>query len=173
MQLGLSESARVTTAEESRFRIHYPNSRPRSSRIIALDEASFSHLKELRQQEWNDLHILRFIETMPPANPEHVLTVDGVLEDVEGNRVRLSQEIDGADVIVMVTSAGTVSDAAETIGLAAFVRHRMATGMIRNSEDVSEAELARTLKALRPFAAMLVVSSGDEYIPAILSALRA
>lgn len=173
MQLGLSESARVTTAEESRFRIYYPNSRPRSSRIIALDEASYAHLKDLREQEWNDLHILRYIETIPPSDPEHILTVDGVLEDVEGNQVRLSNEIEGADVIVMVTSAGTVSDAAETIGLASFVRHRMATGMIRNSDDASEEELARTLKTLRPFAAMLVVSSGDEYIPAILSALRA
>ena len=45
MQLGLSESARATTAEEARFRINYPNSRPRKSRVIALDKTA----EELRK----------------------------------------------------------------------------------------------------------------------------
>jgi hypothetical protein len=43
----LSESARMTTAEEARFRIDYPNSRPRAIKVIALDEPSERVVKRL------------------------------------------------------------------------------------------------------------------------------
>ena len=36
----LSESARMTTAAEARFRIDDPNSKPRADKVIALDPPS-------------------------------------------------------------------------------------------------------------------------------------
>src|SRR5258708_23687498 len=36
----VSESARATTAKEAGYRIDYPNSRPRSAKLVALDEKS-------------------------------------------------------------------------------------------------------------------------------------
>ena len=62
MQLNRSESARVTTASEARFRVDYPNSRPRVSRIIALDRESHAALLALKGQPWNGARFLRYVE---------------------------------------------------------------------------------------------------------------
>jgi hypothetical protein len=174
MQLGLSESARATTAQEARFRIDYPNSRPRKSRIIALDEAGLEALKKLTSDhQWpQGAHFLRYVEAKGASDSLKMLSVDAVLENFDGVRVNLVDEIADADVIVMVTTAGASAEAAEVIGNACFVRSKMTTGLVLNSHDVSAIDLARTLTAMRPFAAMLVISKGDEYVPEMLSALR-
>lgn len=173
MQLGLSESARATTAEEARFRIDYPNSRPRKSRIIALDSAGLEVLQTMaRQHIGSDAHFLRYVGMKSASDSLKMLPVDAVLEDIHGNEVNLADEIADADVVVMMTTAGASAEAAEVIGNACFVRNKMTTGLVLNSGDVSATDLARTLTAMRPFAAMLVVSSGNEYVAEMLSALR-
>jgi hypothetical protein len=101
-----------------------------------------------------------------------MLPVDAILEDGAGNRVNLADEIADADVIVMVTTAGASAAAAEVIGNACFVRNKMTTGIVLDAHDAPAIDLARTLTAMRPFAAMLVISNGDEYVPEMLSALR-
>ena len=45
--------------------------------------------------------------------------------------------------------------------------------LIIGSEERSNDELSKTLATLRPYASMLVIASGDEYIEEMLSALRA
>jgi hypothetical protein len=45
--------------------------------------------------------------------------------------------------------------------------------LIIGSEQKSDEDLSRTLAALRPYASMLVIASGDEYIEEMLAALRA
>lgn len=172
MQLGMSESARFTTAEEARFRIAYPNSKPRKSRIIALDAASLEVLRDLAGHAWNGAHFLRYVEAKGASDTLHMLPIDAILEDMDGNRVHLVDEIVDADVIVMVTSAGVAADAAEVIGNACFVRNKLATGLVLSSADISSEQLARTLTTMRPFAAMLVISNGAEYVAEMLSALR-
>ncbi len=173
MLLGLSESARATTAEESRFRIDYPNSRPRKSRIIALDAAGLEALQDVaRQRSWNGAHFLRYVEAKSATDSLKMLPVDAVLESADGKRVSLADELDEADVIVMVTTAGASAAAAAVIGNACFVRNKMTTGLVLSSADVPTIDLARTLTAMRPFAAMLVISNGDEYVVEMLSALR-
>lgn len=173
MLLGLSESARVTTAKEAGFRIAYPNSRPRTSRIIALDAASVEVLKNLEGHEWNNAHFLRFVEAKPFNDALPMLSMDAVLEDLTGKRVSMISEIENADVVVMVISAGSPADAAEMIGNACFVRNKLTTGLVLKSAEAGREGLAHTLHAMRPFAAMLVVSSGAEYVDAMLTALRA
>ena len=42
-----SESARMTTAQEARFRIEAPNSKPRAVKVIALDAPSEGVVKKL------------------------------------------------------------------------------------------------------------------------------
>jgi hypothetical protein len=44
-----TESARMTTAEEARFRVDYPNSKPRSVKVIALDPPSERVVKRLAE----------------------------------------------------------------------------------------------------------------------------
>lgn len=173
MQLGLSESARTTTAQEARFRIDYPNSRPRKSRIIALDPAGLEVLHALaKSHTGSDSRFLRYVGVKSATDSLKMLPVDAVLEDIHGNQVNLDGEIADADVVVMMTTAGASAEAAEVIGNACFVRNKMTTGLVLNSADVPAIDLARTLTAMRPFAAMLVVSSGNEYVAEMLSALR-
>ncbi len=45
--------------------------------------------------------------------------------------------------------------------------------LIIGGEQKSDEELSKTLAALRPYASMLVIASGDEYIEEMLAALRA
>jgi len=47
-----SESARMTTAEEARFRIDYPNSKPRAVKVVALDPPSEEVVKRLAKHPW-------------------------------------------------------------------------------------------------------------------------
>jgi hypothetical protein len=173
MQMGLSESARATTSEASRYRINYPNSRPRTSRIIALDAPSFEMLKVLTEKTWSDAHFLRYVAAKPAVESLQMLSIDATLEDADGRHVSLVDEIANADVIVMVTSAGAPAGAAEVIGNASFVRNKLTTGLVLNASDAGTDDLMRTLHAMRPFAAMLVVSTGLEYVDEMLSALRA
>jgi hypothetical protein len=49
----LSESARVTTAQEARFRIQTPNSKPRAVKVIALDGEAARLVDEISKQPWN------------------------------------------------------------------------------------------------------------------------
>lgn len=172
MQLNLSESARVTTADEARFRIDYPNSKPRVSRIIALDADSMATLRAIEHLPWNGARFLAYARSRPASESFPSLPVDAVLEDSSGNAFDLSAEVAAADVIVMVTTVGTAPEAAEVIGNACLVRGKRASGLVRmRGERI--ADLSPTLLALRPYAAMLVVSSGDEYIAEMLAALRA
>ena len=41
------------------------------------------------------------------------------------------------------------------------------------SPETSEADLSRTLSHMRPFAKMLVIASGQDYVEVMLAALRA
>ena len=54
----LSESARMTTAEQARFRVNYPNSRPRAVKVVALDAPSEAVVKRLSQAKWQSATFL-------------------------------------------------------------------------------------------------------------------
>src|SRR5207237_7249507 len=47
-----SESARMSSAAEARFRIDYPNSQPRVVKVIALDQASEQVVKRVAERSW-------------------------------------------------------------------------------------------------------------------------
>lgn len=167
-----SESARMSTAEEARFRVNYPNSRPRATKIIALDEESAATLKSFAGFPWNGARFLTFVAATSGGEGLQDLPVDATLADGAGNEVRLTDELTSADVVVMVTSEGKRAEAAAAIGNACFVRGIMTTGLILPRPGHEE-EVSRTLKNLRPYAAMLVVASDTDYIPEMLTALRA
>jgi len=135
MQLNLSESARVTTAAEARFRVDYPNSSPRATRVIALDDTSLAALTALKDHPWNGARFLRYVESRPVTESLPQLPIDALLVDVDGKPAKLSDEVAAADVIVMVTAAGSASEAAEIIGNACFVRGKRATGLVLTKLD--------------------------------------
>jgi hypothetical protein len=73
----------------------------------------------------------------------------------------------------MVSAAGGDAQAALLIGEACTVRKTTVIGLVLQSPSTTDEETSRTLKHMRPFATMLVIASGVEYVEAMLTALRA
>ena len=209
-----SESARMSSAAEARYRIDYPNSKPRVVKVVALDAASEHVVKHVAERQWQRATFFtsikfdgaptgadepgsgressarlrassdaRGVRTMElPRWPLTPLAstaagegskMQAWLSDLAGRTKALVEEVASADLVVMVSSAGTSAQAAAVIGEACAVRKVMTMALIIGSEERSNDELSKTLATLRPYASMLVIASGDEYIEEMLSALRA
>jgi hypothetical protein len=168
-----SESARMSSAAEARFRVDYPNSRPRAVKVVALDAASERVVKRVAQRPWQGATFFTAIrfEGSPPAEKGWSMTA--WLSDIAGRTKALVEEVASADLMVMVSSAGTCAQAAAVIGEACAVRKVMTMALVLGSEERSDEELSKTLATLRPHASMLVIANGDEYIEEMLAALRA
>jgi hypothetical protein len=167
-----SSCARAATAKEARFRLDYPNSKPRATKVIALDRESESALRTLQDRSWHGARFLSFAGASRLGAGLAQLTIDARLRDAAGREVDLVAEVESADSVIMMVGAGSSASAAEVIGNACLARGVMTTGLVIAGSDRS-AEVSRTLRNLRPFAAMLVVSSGSEYVAEMLTALRA
>src|SRR5262249_44743386 len=77
------------------------------------------------------------------------------------------------DLVVMVATAGQNAAAAAIIGEACSVKRVMTTALILAGASPSDEALSKMLAQLRPHVMMLVISSADEYIEDMLTALRA
>ena len=76
-----SACARAATAAELRYRVAYPNSRPRVSRIIALDRGAAEIMHAITEEPWQGAHFL----ILSPVQPR-----------LEEGEVRLTGANDGA-----------------------------------------------------------------------------
>jgi hypothetical protein len=168
-----SESARMSSAAEVRFRIDYPNSKPRAVKVVALDAASERVIKRVAERNWQQATFFTSLKFDGAPRSGEGWSMEGWLRDLAGRTKALVEEVASADLVVMVSSAGTCAQAAAVIGEACAVRKVMTTALIIGSEQHSDEELSKTLATLRPHASMLVIASGDEYIEEMLAALRA
>jgi hypothetical protein len=166
-----SESARVTTAAEAKFRINAPNSQPRAVKVIALDAASEQVLRRLARLQWTRASFLS--ASSFAAAPAPRFSMEGWLKDVAGRTTDLMHEIASADLVVMVTTAGEDAHAASIIGEACRLKRVMTTGLILGRASQPDEVLSKSLAMLRPHALMLVIASAEEYIEDMLTALRA
>jgi len=167
-----SESARMSSAAEARFRIDYPNSQPRVIKVVALDPASERVVKRVAQRTWQRANFFTSLKYDSNAGGES-WSMKAWLSDLAGRAKALVEEVASADLVVMVSSAGTSAEAASVIGEACAARKVMTMALIIGSEQKSDEELSKTLASLRPYASMLVIAGGDEYIEEMLAALRA
>ena len=166
-----SESARMSSAAEARFRIDRPNSRPRAVKVIALDAASERVVKELAGGPWQNATFLT--ASAFSGAPRRGEPFSSWLNDLAGRTKDLVDEVNSADLVVMVATAGESAAAAALIGEACGVKHVMTTALILGGASSSDDTLSKMLAQLRPYAMMLVISSADEYIKDMLTALRA
>jgi hypothetical protein len=164
----LSQSARATTREESRYRIDAPNARPRTVKIIALDRPSAAVLRRLAQQDWRNATFLTALSGVDAAQPVGVW-----LAGLAGDTVSLIEEIASANVVVTLSNAGENSEMAGVVAEACRAHGKMLTALVLDAESAPAATLLKTLVPLRPHAAMLVVAQGEDYVEAMLTALRA
>src|ERR1700740_504088 len=103
-----SESARMSSTAEAKFRIEAPNSRPRAVKVIALDAASERVVKELARDSWQGATFLpasAFAGAASGNAPER-FSLGGWLNDLAGRTKNLVEEIASADLVVMVARAG-------------------------------------------------------------------
>jgi hypothetical protein len=163
----LNSCARAATAAEARYRISYPEFARRNSRVIALDERAAVIVGRMAGQRWSGGHFLAF-EAAVPANGSGSDVADARLLRADGAGVLLSEELDGADVVVMVATVQASSEAASIIGDACAARSIMSAGLIVPGTGSTDA----VVSALRPNAMVLVILQNDDDIPEILSALR-
>jgi len=163
--------ARATTAAEAKFRIDAPNSQPRNVKIIALDAPSERVAKHLATRQWNRASF--FTASAFAPRDAQKFSMDGWLKDLAGRTKSLVDEVASADLVVMIAAAGESAQAAAIIGEACGVKHVMTTVLILGSDSTSDEALAKSLAQLRPYAMMLVIANGDDYIEDMLIALRA
>jgi hypothetical protein len=168
-----SESARMSSAAEARYRVDYPNSHPRVTKVIALDAASERVVKRLAERAWQRAAFFTAPAFDGAPRGGEGWTMQAWLSDLAGRTKALMEEVAAADLVVMVASAGTAAQIAAVIGEACAARKVMTTALIIGSEQASDAALSKTLASLRPYASMLVVANGDDYIDEMLVALRA
>jgi hypothetical protein len=164
----LSESARATRREESRFRIDAPNARPRAIKVIALDQPSERVLRRLAEGDWANAMFLR-----APAGTARSQPVGGWLAGLAGETMNLIEQIASADTIVTLSTAGENSEMAGVVAEACRAQGKLLTALILDVDGGPEANLLKTLVPLRPYAAMLVVAHGEDYVETMLTALRA
>jgi len=168
-----SESARMSSAAEAKFRINAPNSTARAVKVIALDTPSERVVKELAAAPWRRASFLTASAFSGAPQRGERFSMGGWLNDLAGRTKDLVDEVEGADLVVMVATAGQNAAAAAIIGEACNVKHVMTTALILGGAASSDETLSKMLAALRPHAMMLVISSADEYIKDMLTALRA
>jgi hypothetical protein len=168
-----SESARMSSAAEAKFRINAPNSQARAVKVIALDAPSERIVKQLAAAPWQRASFLTASAFAGTPAKSGRFSMDGWLADLAGRTKNLVDEVDTADLVVMVATAGESAAAAALIGEACSVKHVMTTALILGGAGSSDETLSKMLSALRPHAMMLVISSADEYIKDMLTALRA
>jgi hypothetical protein len=166
-----SESARMASAAEARYRIDAPNSRPRAVKVIALDHPSERVVQALARQSWNSASF--FTASAFGDAPRQGESFSGWLSDLAGRTKNLIEEVNGADLVVMVSTAGENAGAASIIGEACSLKRVMTTALVLGGTNISDDVLSKTLSQLRPWALMLVIASAEEYIADMLTALRA
>jgi hypothetical protein len=168
----LSESARMASAAEARFRIDAPNAKPKRVKVIALDRPSEAVVKHLAQKQWNGATFFT-ASAFAGAPPAGSFSMQGWLSDLAGRTKDLIDEVKTADLVVMVATAGENAQAAALIGEACSLERITTTGLILGGASASDEMLSKTLSQMRPWSLMLVIASAVDYIEDMLVALRA
>lgn len=169
-----SESARVTTAHEAKYRVQYPNSKRRAVKVIALDAASADVIDELAKKDWNGATFFRapsFTSKAEPGQTDAGMTA--WLNDLAGRALDLVSEVATADFVVVVSAAGEDARAVSVIADACNVHHKTLVALVVPHAGASDADISASMAHLRPFSRMLVIAHDTDYITAMLTALRA
>jgi hypothetical protein len=165
----LSESSRMTTAAELRFRVQAPNAKARATTIVALDAAGEAFVRRLSEDRWNHATFLTAAVADPAAEAD---ADDGWLATLDERRTRVRDAVEAADQVIMVATAGGTAAAASMIGRACSRRRVTTTALIVGAAQASDGEISKTLAQLRPWSLMVVIANTDDYVTDMMTALR-
>ncbi|MGE3840200.1 MAG: hypothetical protein AB7I50_01300 [Vicinamibacterales bacterium] len=150
-----SESARMSTAAEARFRVPTAATSGRVVHVVALEPKMDAVVARLSSTAGASTRA--FSSASVPtagATDEHL------------------DAITAADLVVMVAAEGGRADAASAIGEACSRKRVMTTALVLHADRVDDAALSKTLAQVRPWALMVVVTSDHAYLEDILGAFR-
>jgi hypothetical protein len=99
-----SESARMSSAAEARYRIDAPNSKAALGQGDRARHAERARVKELSQRQWNRASF--FTASAFGGTPKQGESFSGWLSDLAGRTKNLIEEVNSADLVVMVAAAG-------------------------------------------------------------------
>ncbi len=156
--------ALAATAAEARFRIDAKPQTPRATSVVALDDGAMVLVRKLAGQEWNAARFLGLPEATPAGE-----YADLQLRTVDGDAVRLSDELARADFVMMIATEGAGAAAATTIGDACTLRGIMTAGLVVGTNG----ESGPALTALRPNARVLLVTGDERDATELLAAVGA
>ena len=170
-----SESARMSTAHEASFRVQYPNSKPRSIKIIALDPSGARVLHDVARETWNGAVFFTSVSFSAVGAPgdSNGTTLHAWLGDLAGRTMELISEVATSDYIVVIASSGSDARAISVIADACAAHHKSILALLLPKKGASDADVTQSLIQLRPYASMLVVANDADYVTAMLTALRA
>lgn len=138
----------------------------RRSRVVALDDHATDVVRRLATRHLGNA---RFLTRRPGAPIADRDGADVGLATVNGEPVHLDEELDDADMVVLVASTDAGAAMASAIGEAATRRGIMTSGLVLGDGRSAGA----AIQALRPHARVLLRSSDEDDLPDVLAALRA
>ena len=156
--------ALAATAAEARFRIDAKPQTPRAASVVALDDGAMVLVRELAGQEWNAARFLGLPDGTPAGE-----YADLQLRTVDGDAIRLSDELALADFVMMIATEDGGAAAATTIGDACTLRGIMTAGLVVCTNGGS----GPALTALRPNARVLLVTGDERDATELLAAVGA
>jgi hypothetical protein len=171
-----SESARANATAEARFRIADANWRQRIVKVMALDRRSEPVVRRLAEGQWGGATFLTAsaFAPVPPPNAATQFSIASWLSDLAGRTKDLVDELNAADLVAMVATAGeNLQEVASVIGEACRTKHVTTIAFVLGNAATPQEALSRTLTQLRPWTLMLVIAASEEAIAEALAALRA
>ena len=124
----------------------------------------------LDEETWSGCHFLT-VEPGQNVDGEATRAKDLKLRNPDGSAARLDVEIEGADLVVLLSTSSENRACAEVIA-SETQRRSIMTAALALGGTGKEAT-ATVAAALRPYASVLVVAQDIDYISAMLTALRA
>jgi hypothetical protein len=160
-----SDSARASSAAETRFRIDAANSRQRTVKVVALDTLSEAVVGRLAGAEWGGARFSAAALAAAPGTDREVAT-----GDVGGRGDPLTAG-EGTDLVALVATAG--EDLAPCVVGEACRMGATTIAFVLTGPSTAREALSRTLAQLRPWTLMLTIAEDADCISEVLRALRA
>jgi hypothetical protein len=161
--------ARAASAAEARFRIDAPVAPARAARVVALDEGAAGVARRLSGRPWASARFFVCEGGAPGSGRARDAADTLLLRGIDGSPAVLSEQLAGADVVVMIATEDAGAECALAIGRACAARGIMTAGLVLG--DGYDADHA--VAALRPHARVLLPSADEVDVTELLTALRA
>ncbi|MDQ6620047.1 MAG: hypothetical protein M3Z31_10180 [Pseudomonadota bacterium] len=160
----LSESR--AAAADTRYRIPYPNSKPRAIKLIGLGEGGSRIAQEIARGD------MRHVEALA-GGAARSASGEAMLQAIAEQGSEVGRAIRSADMVFVVAVEGDNVALAPAIGQMAHDKGVLVTGILIQDAAGGGSLPDGTLNALRGAADMLVMVSDAEYVREMLSALGA